>query len=123
MKVTRLLMVMLIAVLSGLFFVSVPILADGGDEDPWDADGGGNDDGSTGGDDGDHNGGEGNLLLAFEDPIGLGQNSLMGLFFTISYDIANYYFGKQSDVSVMASGREMKRDVTLTRHDNVSQAR
>lgn len=128
MKVTRLLMVMLLAVLSCLLIVSVPILADGGDEDPWDADGGTGgegDDGSTGSDDGDHNGGEGYLLESFNDPFGLGQNSLMGLMFTISYDIANYFFGSQSDGSTtaLASDREMKRDVTLSRQYNVSQAR
>ena len=124
MKVTRLMMIMLLAVLSCLLIVSVPILADGGDEDPWDADGGA-DGGSTGGDDGDHNGGEGYLLMVLDDPLGPGQNSLMGLMVTISFDIANYLFGSQPDglVPALASGREKIRDVTLTRQSNISQAR
>lgn len=124
MKVNRLLMVMLMAVMSCLLIVSVPILADGGDEDPWDADGGSND-GSTGSDGSDHSGGEGLLLLALDEPFGPGQNSLMGLVYAISYDIVNYFFGSQPDGSVpaLASDGDKKREVTLTRQTNISQAR
>jgi len=122
MKNNRLLMVMLIAVLSCLFFVSVPILADGGEEDPWDADGG-NSDGSTGA--GGDLGGGGYLLLDIYNPTVPGQNSLTGFMFTISYDIANYLFGNRSEgsVPVLAGDRELKRDVTLTRQINFSRAR
>jgi hypothetical protein len=93
-------------------FLSVPAFADGGEEDPWDADDGSG--GTNGGDLGD-GGGDGVTALLKQSGV-VDQNSgglFSNLFMSITLEVYDYFYGSDLGATQAASqdAKERSRGV------------